>query len=107
MALYAKDKICPDIRFYFFNSRNVNAKIDIKYIDKEFPVINIGNDGYAVLNLGNITKNTILTAVILTWSSGNITGGLCIGSSGAGYGYVFGTSNQTVTGLQVRIIYID
>ena len=86
---------------------SLNAKIDIKYIDKEFPVINIGNDGYAVLNLGNITKNTILTAVILTWSSGNITGGLCIGSSGAGYGYVFGTSNQTVTGLQVRIIYID
>lgn len=26
VALYAKDKICPDIRFYFFNSRNVNAK---------------------------------------------------------------------------------
>lgn len=46
-----KDKICPDIRFYFFNSRNVNANSNKN--DETISTVN----GDGILNLtGSTTR---------------------------------------------------
>lgn len=87
---------------------SLNAKLNIKYIDKDYPSININNDGYGAIYFdGLVPGGTLIAATIMTWSSGNITGGIAIGDIGQGYGYIFGSANQTITGLKIRFLYAD
>lgn len=86
---------------------SLNAKLNIKYIDKDYPSININNDGYGVITLGGLVSGrALLAATILIWSSGDITGGIVVGE-GQSHGYIFGSANQTITGLKIRLLYAD
>lgn len=86
----------------------LNARLNIKYIDKDYPSISINNEGYSAIDFTGLSPGgTMIAATILTWDSGNINGGIALGSVGANYGYIFGNPNQTVSGLKIRFLYID
>ena len=87
---------------------SLNARLNIKYIDRDYPSIYIDSAGYGIFDTtAPVPGGTIIAATILTWDSGSITGGIALGISGRNYGYVFGSANQTVSGLKVRFLYID
>lgn len=86
----------------------LNARLNIKYIDRDYHSIYIDSAGYGIFDTtAPVPGGTIIAATILTWDSGSITGGIALGISGRNYGYVFGSANQTVSGLKVRFLYID
>lgn len=86
----------------------LNARLNIKYIDKDYPSVYIDSAGYGLFGTTPpVPGGTLIAATILSWDSGDINGGIAIGIPGRNYGYLFGSANQTVTGLKVRFIYID
>ena len=92
----------------WYDGNWLNARLNIKYIDKDYPSLTITNEGYCAIDTTPpVPGGTLIAATILTWGSGYINGGIALGSVGTNYGYLFGSPNQTVTGLKVRFIYID
>ena len=81
----------------------LNSKT-LKIIDVSYSSVKIMNAGYGVVEISGINTKEyqVVSASILTWETGTITGGPTIGRGANGYAYIFGKAGDTIGDLSVR-----
>ena len=62
------------------------------------------NAGYGVVEISgiNMKEYQVVSASVLTWESGTITGSPTSGRGANGYAYIFGKAGDTIRDLSIR-----
>ena len=81
----------------------LNSK-SLKIIDVSYSSVRIVNAGYGVVEISgiNMKEYQVVSASVLTWESGTITGSPTIGRGANGYAYIFGKAGDTIRDLSIR-----